>query len=69
MMDTEVDRVGLEEWWELGSQKVGSKEGVAEERGQQASEDKQDWVGITMGTREQDRKRLYLRGNHFGVAA
>lgn len=39
----------------------GSKEGVAEEQGQRASEDKQTW--------KRDRKRLYLGGNHFGVAA
>lgn len=42
--------------------------GVAGERGQQASEDKQDQVR-TRGTGERDMKRLYLRGNHFGVAA
>lgn len=47
----------------------GSKKGVAEERGQQASEDKQDRMVRTRGTGERDRKRLYLRGNHFGVAA
>lgn len=39
----------------------GGKEGVAEERSRRASEDKQTW--------KRDRKRLYLGGNHFGVAA
>lgn len=61
-MKTEAKKVGLGGGWELCLQKGGgSKEGVAEEQGQRASEDKQTW--------KRDRKRLYLGGNHFGVAA